>query len=300
MLNYGCHEILGTKVNIVSKKLLVLRRSIGKNAAPANPPFTDRKCIRIFCCISGSSKHLIGGKTIWVKKGDLVFVPKDMEYQLLEIMSESYDEISLILFPSYFDAMTVLHPEIVRSMERRKKDGSYIFRPTGKGHQNYIQAFETMYEEHTTCRLGWGMVLYSTAACVLAAVFRPEEQIGVSPAALRNEALIEQILAYIEAQYGDPLTVEEVGRHFMIGSSKLSKLFRQYVGTSCYQYIIKCRLAAAQVYLLEGIPAKQVWSLCGFPDYASFYRHYKKQYGVSPSRFISDVYASRDRNPQIP
>lgn len=297
MLNYGCHEILGTKVNIVSKKLLILRRSADKNTSIANPPFIDRKCIRIFCCVSGSSKHLIDGKTIWVKKGDLVFVPKDVEYQFLEITSDNYDEISLILFPSYFDAMTVLHPEIIRSMKKRKKESSYIFRPTGKGHQNYIQAFETLYEEHTTCRLGWQMVVYSTAACVLAAVFRPEEQATTSPTSLSNETLIEQLLAYIEAQYSDPLTVEEVARHFMIGSSKLSKLFSQYVGTSCYQYIVKCRLAAAQVYLLEGVPAKQVWALCGFPDYSSFYRHYKKQYGLSPSKFITDVYNSREHKP---
>ncbi len=294
MLNYGCCEIFGTKVNIVSKKLLVMRRSADKNTTLANPPFTDRKCNRIFCCLSGSAKHLIDGKLVWVKKGDLVFVPKDVEYQLVEISSENYDEISLILFPSYFDAMTVLHPEITRSMEMRKKDGTYIFRPSGGGTQNFIHAFETMYEEHAACRPGWEMVMYSAAACVLAAVFRPIEETCSASAPVRNETLIKQILAYIEEHYSDALTVEYVARNFMIGSSKLSKLFSQYVGTSCYQYIIKCRLAAAQVYLLEGIPAKQVWSLCGFPDYASFYRHYKTHFGVSPSRFISDVYASQE------
>ncbi len=294
MLNYGCYEILGTKVNIVSRKLLVLRRSAGKNTSLANPPFTDRQCHRIFCCVSGSARHRIHGKTVWVKKGDLVFIPKDAEYQFLETVSDSYEEISLILFPSYFDAMTVLHPEIVRSMQTRQREGTYLFRPTGRGHQNWIHAFETMYEEHTACRPGWAMVMYSTAACVLAAVFRPAEENGVSPALLGNEALVNQILSYIEGHYCDALTVEEIARHFTIGSSKLSKLFSQYVGTSCYQYIIKCRLSAAQVYLLEGIPAKQVWSLCGFPDYASFYRHYKKQYGLSPSRFLAGGYHSRE------
>lgn len=51
------------------------------------------------------------------------------------------------------------------------------------------------------------------------------------------------------------------------------------------QYISKKRLARCREALLGDVPVTKVYLLFGFHDYSSFYRAFKKEYGISPKDF---------------
>ena len=65
----------------------------------------------------------------------------------------------------------------------------------------------------------------------------------------------------------------------------LSHTFTATVGTSVYRYIILKRLLMAKQMLQEGHPPGTVSRGCGFPDYASFYRAFRAEYGAAPKDF---------------
>jgi AraC-like DNA-binding protein len=52
---------------------------------------------------------------------------------------------------------------------------------------------------------------------------------------------------------------------------------------SVYQYMLRKRLILAQQKIRDGESATAAAMLCGFNDYSSFYKQYKKLFGVSPS-----------------
>ena len=45
------------------------------------------------------------------------------------------------------------------------------------------------------------------------------------------------------------------------------------------------RLIAAKVLLQDGLPAEQISARVGFGDYSSFYRAFKREYGISPAEY---------------
>lgn len=105
----------------------------------------------------------------------------------------------------------------------------------------------------------------------------------------RDELLLNQILHYISIHYGEAVTSEKIAEEFSISHSKLSKLFRERIGISCYQWIIERRLSAATRLLLQNYSPKEIWQQCGFPDYSSFYRLFKKFYQLSPKEYRDQV-----------
>ncbi|MBQ4557590.1 MAG: AraC family transcriptional regulator [Clostridia bacterium] len=60
-------------------------------------------------------------------------------------------------------------------------------------------------------------------------------------------------------------------------------MFKDATGTTPQCYINAKRLIFAKEKIKAGMPAGEVASSCGFSDYSSFYRAYKKYFSYAPS-----------------
>ena len=96
-------------------------------------------------------------------------------------------------------------------------------------------------------------------------------------------SLIAQITHYIEAHLGEELSLSHLQSRFYISKSQLTRLFKEATGLAVWEYISVKRLTLARSRLREGMRAGDVAASCGFGDYSSFYRSYKKRFGVSPT-----------------
>ena len=66
--------------------------------------------------------------------------------------------------------------------------------------------------------------------------------------------------------------------------------FKNQIGSSIHSYVIQKRLILAKSLISDGFSMSTVCSKCGFNDYSSFVRAFKKAYGVSPSNYNSKTY----------
>lgn len=95
--------------------------------------------------------------------------------------------------------------------------------------------------------------------------------------------IIAEALRWIEGNYHKQTTLHELAKTLRISPSSLSHAFAKDLGTSVYHYITEYRLIAAHNLISRGIPPTVAYLQCGWSDYSSFYRAYKKMFRTKPS-----------------
>lgn len=94
---------------------------------------------------------------------------------------------------------------------------------------------------------------------------------------------IQEILAYIEAHYAEPLTLETVSAEFGLSREYFSRLFHKSVGITFLQHLNRVRIAHLYDDLIH--TDEGVMNLCerhGLTNYKLFSRLFKEIYGCTP------------------
>ena len=98
----------------------------------------------------------------------------------------------------------------------------------------------------------------------------------------RQSTLIDQIIEYISQHYADIQDLTFVVDVFHYSTVHVNSLFKNRLGVSLWRYVLHIRLDRACDMLVNGIHASEVALSCGFKDYSTFYRTFKKSYGITP------------------
>ena len=102
--------------------------------------------------------------------------------------------------------------------------------------------------------------------------------------------LFDRVRAYLEANLGRGLTLEEVCRDNLVGRSRLQQVFRDRTGGGVMVFFGSLKIEAAKGLIREG--RKNFTEIAGELGYQSIYyfsRHFKKATGMSPSEYASSV-----------
>lgn len=92
-----------------------------------------------------------------------------------------------------------------------------------------------------------------------------------------------QMVDFVNAHLCDPVTVSMVAEEFYMSVSQVTRIFKAVTGTTVGQYSLMKRLMKARRRIFGGAPAQQTALDCGFGCYSSFFRLYKKKFGIAPS-----------------
>ena len=96
---------------------------------------------------------------------------------------------------------------------------------------------------------------------------------------------MDEIIAYIELHYRKKLMISEVAKHFYISERTISTLFRKRLGVTFTQFLTRWRLIEAKTMIMKGTALDMVAEQTGFADYSTFYRAFRKEFGISPKQF---------------
>ncbi|MCG3147500.1 MAG: HTH-type transcriptional activator RhaR [Verrucomicrobiae bacterium] len=97
---------------------------------------------------------------------------------------------------------------------------------------------------------------------------------------------LSKVLGYIEQHFAEPLTVANLARVAHLSETSLFRLFRQILGRSPVDYLIRLRVQkAGQLLRREPIRIKEVSEAVGFADSNYFTRQFRKVMGVSPREY---------------
>ncbi len=96
----------------------------------------------------------------------------------------------------------------------------------------------------------------------------------------------KQVLDYIAINYGNNILLEDMATQADLSPSHFSRLFKQTIGQSPYQFLMSYRIEQAKK-MLDNPNALMIDIAmdCGFSDQAHFSRVFKKIEGVTPKKY---------------
>ncbi|WP_179281152.1 AraC family transcriptional regulator [Paenibacillus sp. XY044] len=98
--------------------------------------------------------------------------------------------------------------------------------------------------------------------------------------------LFQKILAYIDLHFLEPINLEALSRDLGISKFLISRIFSEQFHVSFRDYINGQRAAYAHMLLLSTAdPVTEIAFDSGFNSLRSFYRVFKKEYGMTPNEF---------------
>lgn len=105
----------------------------------------------------------------------------------------------------------------------------------------------------------------------------------------KNKHRITSIINYIDKNYQEDLTIEQLSEVFHLSEGHLSKLFKENLGMTIKAYISQTRAKEVkQALLTSDLPLIDIAIMCGFPNVKSMNKVFKDLYQCTPKQFRHD------------
>lgn len=226
--------------------------------------------LELLCVVRGKVSYLVEGNIYKLKSGSVLLMRSGETHKLIVNDSQEYERYVLNFNPELFEG-GLLKPYFNRDLGKRnlylpkELDISPVF------------IFEKLFKELPI--LNKSIALVSNISALLSSVnlaFLEKE--GEQKESEENE-----IITYINENLTRDISLSDISSSVHLSVSQINRIFKALMGTSIYDYILSKRLVLFKQKISEGKSALLACQECGFKDYSSFYRLYKKRFGISPT-----------------
>ena len=243
--------------------------------------YHDFDKITIF--IKGHVTYTIEGKSYELSPYDIVLVRHNDIHRLVVDNSQIYERIIVYISPNFMNAYKTDSYDLSYCFQKAEEEHSNVLRIPSLKNSSLFQSITRL--EKSFSDDGYASDLYRQVLFL-------EFMIHLNRAARKNRlefidtdncnTKILDILQYINENLNHDLNIDILSDHFYISKYYMMRLFKQETGYTLGHYISQKRLLLAKELILTGVSGTQACFDCGFKDYSSFSRAYKKFFHESP------------------
>lgn len=250
---------------------LIMRHCTMTMQSTENYPVHTHKGYELLLLKKGDTAYSIGEETYPLRKNSLIITRPGQPHRLCVFSDDTYDRYNLIFPQETFSSK--LLAKIPQDLHILQFDGNNLVTGLFEKMDYYCHTLPPEYLPRAmfalTEELLWNIILQSDR--------QKEDGSGY------RHPLTRSALEFMERRLLELDTIGQVCDALGISKSYLYQLFQEDLSTTPKAYLNQRRLELARQEILLGAKASSLFALCGFADYSTFYRAYKKYFGYSPS-----------------
>lgn len=237
----------------------------------------------LYCRNTCGVEYLVGANRYRLQKGDIVIVLPGISHRPLlpEHLTEPYMRDVLWISIDFLKYMQDQFPD----EQLYTSTGIQLLRTAGTKWEFLGDLFRRGVLESEQKKVGWEPYVIANTIQLVVHLRRAILDKTAKTLKAEKPELLDQVLAYVEQHLDQKITLADVARHFYVSESTITQTFRNKMGVSFHKCVTQRRLITAKALIEEGIPLESVGEQVGFPEYSTFYRAFKQEYGISPRQY---------------
>ena len=243
--------------------------------------------LEILVFLDGECNFFCEGKTYSLKRGDVVVIPPYAVHKAIVKSLDSYERIIVSVSEHLIDDFVSSSPAMKENIVRQKTQSSHVLHLHSKNFQNIISLLQDITDRIKNGEDNFSFTLHYLLFQVLQVIFDPASSRPNLSNKNEQDQRFVSILEYIESRLTEPdLSLENIAKNFHLNKYYFSHYFKKNMNLPFYRYVSLKRLSFAVTMIKQNqLSIEKIALNCGFPDYSSFYRLFKKEYNLSPKRF---------------
>lgn len=241
--------------------------------------------LEIHYCISGRGIIECDSVPIETQSGDLIVINSNQLHSGT-CMEKPFSYYCLLIDPSLmkgsFDIsceQKYIHP-IAKNL--------ILFENKVAGNPMIAECIDTIAKEYSRKELGYELAVKSSLYRLFVLLLRSHMQKVLTQkeynVRLRNVERLDKVLDYIERNYAEDISIEQLSGITHLSRDHFSHLFKSLTGKSPSEYINSLRMDKAELLLKNtGLSITEIAMLTGFDDINYFSRTFRKYKKTSPS-----------------
>ena len=242
----------------------------------------------------GTYRHNFSDKTAIMEKGDVLIVSPNMKHSIEAIKNPSC--ILAITFKNDF-----LH-EIVHTNgsvadflnnlpEIQKSNPKPVIKLENDDKELVYSLLNRMIDEYDNPNLGTETIIKNALLIIISIILRNYFKDDIKKDLLSYISSPKQSILYcidyIESKCSEDITLDSICKMALLNKSYFSKKFYEITGMNFKKFLNEKRIEKAcdMIMQREDIKLNEICTACGYKDFTTFWRNFKKIKGENPNEY---------------
>ena len=237
----------------------------------------------LLCLVRGDVGYIVEGHKYKLTAGSLMLMRSSETHKLVVEKSTEYERYVLNFSPSIITKIG-LSRELLSPFKERKIGEKNLYISTEFRHASPDFYFERAFlDVNDLPKEDVMLTLFSSLLCEIRCAFVRKEEHSTNA-----HSTSEEIISYVNDNLKNDISIKKIANTLHISQTEVSRAFKKSLGTSIYDYVLTKRLIMFNKRIATAKSTQELARECGFRDYSSFYRLYKKRFGISPTEYIKN------------
>lgn len=236
--------------------------------------------------LEGNVSIQINGSHYPLRSGNVVLIPPGTPHcALIHDSGVPYRRFVFWISRSFFRQLLEQSPDYGYVVNLARSGGHYIFYYDLVAFNALQSRIFQLIEEIHSDRFGKAVKISLGVQDLILHLNRIiyEKEHQKSPE--EEQSLYRNLIQYIETHLEEDLSLERLSQEFYVSKYHISHVFKDKFGLSVHQFITKKRLAMCRDSIMSHQEISKTYLMFGFKDYTSFFRAFKKEFGMSPKEY---------------
>ena len=245
---------------------------------------------KILIHLHGNTSYCIEGRTYELQPNDIVFVNAGEVHRPVLHDNSTYERIIIYISQNYLNDYNKKNNDLSLCFKQASLEESHVLRiPSFSNSKlaNITRELENSLDDNEYANELYHEILFLEFMIQLnrATLNDRTEYISTTSS---NEKMVE-IVDFLNQNLTSDISIDTIAQKFYISRYHLMHSFKEETGYSIGNYITTKRLLLAKSMIASGQSINEACFSCGFKNYSTFSRAYRKAFGCSPSKHNTNV-----------